>query len=140
MVTSMDHPGALNLNISAKTLVFTVYILSQSTACAGLEQLAMNTNPNFLSYCARDELCTRVTCRILGFLLDRLRLFSIILKPCETPPGIILELSVAGHTTNQLINNPTTITQNRSMVIVETYVFVNSTSSTIGISVSIDST
>ena len=120
-----------------------LYVLPHSTdsksgTCAGLEQLAMNTNPRLLSDCARDDMCTQVTCQASGIISGQLDSVTIILEACETPPGITVELSKDGTAIiNQLITAPTTITHNLDLLkaTMEAHVFVNSTPSTIGISV-----
>ena len=105
--------------------------------CAGLEQLAMNANPDLVSNCVRDAGCTQVTCEAAGIISSQLDSMIITLKLCETPPGATIELVKDGSVLiNKLITTPTNFTQSLGFVTVSAYVFVNSTHNTIGISVS----
>ena len=104
--------------------------------CTGLQQLAMNANPELLSDCARDAGCTNVTCEAAGIISTQLDSMIITLELCETPPGVTIELLKDGRTIiNQLITTPTNITQSLGFVTVAAYVFVNSTQNTLGIAV-----
>ena len=120
------------------TLKLNVNTASNFETCMGLEQLAMNTNPSLLSDCVRDDICTQVTCQATGIISGQLDSITIILEPCETPPGVTVEL-LKDRTAiiNQLITAPTSVTHDLGFAgaTVEAYVFVNSTPTTIGISV-----
>lgn len=107
--------------------------------CSGLEQLARNSNSNFLSNCARDTRCTRVTCQAAGLLSSYIGSVTFTLRPCEVMPGIEIAVFESGGAAivDQQITSPTTITQSISFASVSLYVFVNSTASLIGISVRI---
>lgn len=105
--------------------------------CSGLEQLARNSNSNLLSSCVRDAKCTRVTCQAAGLLSSYIGSVTFTLRPCEAMPGIemgVFESSGAA-IVDQLITSPTTITRRISIASVSIHVFVNSTASSIGISV-----
>ena len=58
----------------------------------------------------------------------------IHLEPCETPPGITVQLlKDESVLINELVTSPTTIIRTLGIATVEAFVFVNSTGSTIGI-------
>ena len=110
--------------------------------CDGLDQLINNTNPDLLSGCARDSNCTKMTCQAAGNLALGNAVSSITfeLKPCEMPPGVNLTvlLTAGGALIDQLITSPTQITQSLlSIGSANISVFVNSTSTDLGIAVRI---
>ena len=111
--------------------------LQTTGTCSDLDQLAMNTNPNYLSNCARDSSCTQVTCQGSGILSGQVDSSTIALSPCEVPPGIVVSLARSGTTlVNELITAQRTITYNAGLATVNVNVFVNSTTNSIGILVS----
>ena len=102
--------------------------------CAGLEQLARNTNPDLLSNCVRDDLCTQMTCQAAGILNGRLDTVIIMLSPCEMPPGFVVNLVKDGSAIlNQLITASMMITYTSGIATAKINVFVNSTTSFLGI-------
>lgn len=103
--------------------------------CTGLDQLAQNSNPNLLSNCAKDGACTQVTCQAAGALSNYLGSAIFTLDPCSTPPGVRLQLlSTSGPAlVDQIITSPTTIRRSFGFVSATITVFVNSTTSTVGI-------
>ena len=104
--------------------------------CTGLEQLAMNANPDLLSNCARDDNCTKITCEANGVVSSQLDSLTMTLVLCETPPGVMIELLKDGRAIiSRLITTPTNVTQSLGFATVSAYVFVNSTHNTLGISV-----
>ena len=116
--------------------------MNQQT-CDGLDQLINNTNPALLSGCVRDTNCTKMTCQPNGNLATGGIVSSIIfeLKPCEMPPGVNFTMlqTAGGALIDQLITSPTQIT--RSLLNIGSTnisVFVNSTSTDLGIAVRID--
>ena len=113
-----------------------MYAASVFDTCAGLEQLALNTNPRLLSNCARDASCTQVACEAAGIISSQLDSITVTLELCETQPGVTIELLKDGSSIiSRLITTPTNITQSLSFVTVSAYVFVNSSRNTLGISV-----
>ena len=105
-------------------------------SCTGLELMAMNTNPDLLSDCERDDPCSRMTCQTAGVITSQLDSVIIHLEPCEAPPGITIQLVKDNEVIiNELITSPTIVTHNLGIATVEAHVFVNSTDSSIGISV-----
>ena len=115
--------------------------MNQQT-CDGLDQLIQNTNPALLSGCVRDTNCTKMTCQAAGNLALGSIISSIIfeLKPCEMQPGVnIMILQTTGGTLiDQLITSPTQITRSLSIASANISVFVNSTSTDLGLAVRID--
>ena len=102
--------------------------------CRGLEQLAANTNPNYLSNCARDRDCTQVMCSGSGLLSGQVDSAIITLSPCLTMPGIIVKLLKDGTAViNEQVTGPFRISHNVDFATVGVNLFVNSSSSTIGI-------
>ena len=105
--------------------------LPNMDTCAGLEDLATNTN---LADCSRDDICSQVSCETgEGLGLDSVR-FS--LEICNGQPGIAIELAKDGTSIfNQLVTASTTVTAAIGNTTLEADVFFNSTSTSIGISV-----
>ena len=119
-----------------QALICSLYNSVDFVTCTDLEVMAMNTNPDLLSDCESDDLCSQMTCQTAGVITSQLDSVIIHLEPCETPPGITIRL-LKDHEViiNELVTSPTTITHNLGIATVEAYVFVNSSDSTIGISV-----
>ena len=122
------------------TMLLSVGILvsaQNQQTCSGLDQLARNSNSNFLSNCARDARCTRVTCQVAGLLSSYIGSVTFTLRPCEVMSGIEMGIYESGGAAiiDQLITSPTRITHSISFASVTIDVFVNSTASSIGISV-----
>ena len=122
-----------------KINIIALYIVSFTNleTCQGLEQLAMNANPNFLSNCQRDSACTQVTCEGNGILSGQVDSAVLVLSPCEMPPGVVVKLIQGGTAlVDQFINSSTIIRHSISLATIEVTVFVNSTSNTVGVLVS----
>lgn len=99
----------------------------------------MNTNPSYLSNCARDMACTRVTCQGSGVLSGRIESATITLSPCEVSPGIMVSLVQGGTAVvSQLITGHKIITYNAGVGTVNVNVFVNGTTDSLGILVSFE--
>ena len=108
--------------------------------CDGLDQLINNTNPDLLSGCARDSNCTQMTCQPNGDLALAVSSITLELKPCEMQPGVNLTVlqTAGGALIDQLITSPTQITSSlMSIGSANISVFVNSTSTDLGIAVRI---
>ena len=100
--------------------------------CAGLDQLGRNVNPKLLNNCARDSECIQMTCQAAGELRNYLALAKFILiKPCETRPGIMVELLLQNGDVvfDDLITMPVFITYNSPLGTLVISVSVESTSS-----------
>ena len=111
---------------------------SNALACAGLEQLAMNTDPRAFSKCFRDSSCSKLICQTNGSLTRQLDTFTITLRPCSTPPGVTIKFAKGGEPfLTQMISRPTLVNSTIGSATLEADIFVNSTGSTIGISVSV---
>ena len=115
--------------------------MNQQT-CDGLDQLINNTNPALLSGCARDSNCTKMTCQAAGNLALGNIVGSIIfeLKPCEMQPGVNLTvlLTAGGALIDQLIASPTVISRSLGDGSTNISVFVNSTSTNLGLAVRVN--
>lgn len=99
----------------------------------------MNTDlSRLLSDCARDESCSRVSCRAAGIIALSVDSVIITLKLCEIPgsPGVTIEFLKNGRALiNQTVTAPTNVTKDLGISTVNAYVFVNSTANTLGLSV-----
>ena len=102
--------------------------------CAGLEDLAMNINPSYLADCSRDDICSQVSCEAAdGLGLDSV---TFSLEICDGQTGITIELRKDGSSIfNQLVTASTTVAAAIGNTTLEADVFLNSTSTYIGISV-----
>ena len=100
----------------------------------------MNANPSYLSNCARDMACTKVTCQGSGVLSGRIDSAAITLLPCKMPaPGITVSLVQGGTTVvSRMITGHMTITYDAGIATVNVEVFINSTTDSVGILVSFE--
>ena len=100
----------------------------------------MNANPNYLSNCARDMACTKVTCQGSGVFSGRIDSAAIILLPCKVPaPGITVSLIQGGTAVvSRTITGHMTITYDAGIATVNVEVFINSTTDSIGILVNFE--
>lgn len=128
--------------MSCITVNFIVYVFfagSSLDTCTGLQHLAMNTNPELLTDCTRDEACSMLTCQAAGIIASQLDTLALILKQCESPPGVTVQITAKDGKAivDQLVTKPTNISQTlASIARADAHVFVNSTDKTIGIAVS----
>lgn len=110
--------------------------LPNMDTCIGLDDLAMNINPNYLADCSRDDVCSLVSCDTAeGLGLDSV---SFTLDICNGQPGIAVELAMDGSSIfKQLITASTTVTAAIGNTTLEADVFFSSTSTSLQISVRI---
>ena len=101
--------------------------------------MAKNVNPLLLSNCVRNNICTQISCQAMGLLSIELDAVSITLDVCKnnTPPGVVVELLKDGSAVfNRLITTSTKINYSKvGTATIEANIFLNSTNSSIGISV-----
>ena len=72
--------------------------------------MAMNTNPSLLSECVRNDVCSQMSCQTVGVITSQLDSVIIHLEPCETPPGITVQLlKDESVLINEVVTSPTTI-------------------------------
>ena len=114
-----------------------VFAQNQDT-CADLDDLRTNVNPTLLSECSRNSDCTQVVCQTTGELETLFSSTSFTLMPCETPPGVLIELfDTNGNSSFQfLIIDSVVIRGGNVLETIAVHVLVESTANLFDITVS----
>ena len=128
----------LHLKCNDPSWCYIIYTAPDTRTCAGLEQLAKNTNPRLISKCISNDICSKIICQTSDDISNYLDTVALSLEPCKFPRGVTFELLKDGQSLfSQLITMPTKISQTIGSATIEALVFVNTTCSILGISVSV---
>ena len=77
-----------------KLLYFVVSAVQRPEQCPGLDDLATNVNPTYLTNCVRDENCTQVACQTDEELRNVFTSIMFTPSPCVTTPGMSIKILI----------------------------------------------